>query len=111
MRTFESEGRARSRHVTTDWLNVSLVDSYADDDPNDPYYTIGYCDGANGVTFLKEYWNDASETERELLAFHEFGHCVLGLEHGTCPGIMCEYIGSESDYKANRSAYLDALFK
>ena len=33
------------------------------------------------VVFLRSAWDKYSETEREVLVWHELGHCVLGLGH------------------------------
>ena len=33
------------------------------------------------ILFDRQYWESASPIEREMLAYHEFGHCLLDLEH------------------------------
>lgn len=35
------------------------------------------------ITVKKQYWDNYNSTERELLIFHEMGHCVVGREHRT----------------------------
>jgi len=44
---------------------------------------IGLCIPAERpmVLFDREYWQIASHVERQILALHEFGHCILNLEH------------------------------
>jgi len=68
----------------------------------------------------RDYWEDASELEREFLIFHELGHCFLNLEHddrvdpdsGMCVSIMkstidiCELAFNDD----TKEAYFDELF-
>jgi len=44
---------------------------------------LGYChrNRNNAVEIHFELWDHLSEEGKELLIFHEFGHCVLNLEH------------------------------
>jgi hypothetical protein len=44
---------------------------------------VGLCIGTKRpmVLFDREYWHFASPVERQMLALHEFGHCLLNLEH------------------------------
>jgi len=66
-------------------------------------------------------WKQMNERQREMLVFHELGHCVLGRQHkndklllGECASIMKE--GGENACVANvfseswRSYYIDELF-
>jgi hypothetical protein len=66
-----------------------------------------------------EYWNAASTLRREMVVFHELGHCYLGLGHkedafdnGICTSIMNSgTAGCHIAYSAqNRDYYLDELF-
>lgn len=73
----------------------------------------------NRVAVDGDAWAVASQAFRELIVFHELGHCVLNREHldddvdGICISIMnsglsgCD-ISLEDD--ALREAYLDELF-
>lgn len=84
---------------------------------------IGYCiiSGSSRIVIINRgYWNVASEIERELLIFHELGHCILNMEHdetvrpdGTPASIM--YPSSTPDiiwsYRISRDAYMDQLFQ
>lgn len=86
--------------------------------------TVGQCqhfsDSPNVVVVDPEYWQKATELEKEYLVFHELGHCLLQRSHldsknadGSCLSIMqsgqnnCRML-----YNYNtRSEYLDELFK
>jgi len=74
---------------------------------------------SNVVTIDLQFWNDASEASREMVVFHELGHCVLYQGHreaanneGACLSLMnsgtagCQVYYSEE----NREYYLDELF-
>lgn len=84
---------------------------------------LGVCvrsdEAPNRVAVDQEAWAAASPAFRELIVFHELGHCVLNREHldddndGVCVSIMnsglsgCEISLEESEI---RTAYLDELF-
>ncbi len=66
-----------------------------------------------------DYWNNANESQKEFIIFHELGHCFLDRDHldesdssGNCLSIMhsspqvCRF----SLTPANRKSYLDELF-
>ncbi|MCB0601157.1 MAG: hypothetical protein KDC28_08015 [Saprospiraceae bacterium] len=85
---------------------------------------LGYCDMAKSenhiVVFDAGYWSGATDLEKELLVFHELGHCLLGRQHddssnpdGTCLSIMHSGTGScRNAYNlSTRSQYLDELFR
>lgn len=65
------------------------------------------------------YWEGATESEREVLLFHELGHCILNrthLDEKTGKSICVSIMRSSSsvckmDYNlSTRSDYLDELF-
>ncbi len=73
----------------------------------------------NRVAVDQEVWSQASQELKELIVFHELGHCILDREHldddenGVCVSIMnsglsgCE-ISLEDE--TTREEYLDELF-
>ncbi len=81
---------------------------------------IGLCETGGGmrrVTFEPNFWNAASETQRELVVLHELGHCILYRGHlsttlasGAYASIMYPVILSSATYLANQSHYLQELF-
>lgn len=84
---------------------------------------VGLCrrldEAPNRIAVDSDAFARGSEAFRELVVFHELGHCVLEREHlddsenGVCVSIMnsgtigCELDLSDSDI---REAYLDELF-
>jgi hypothetical protein len=76
--------------------------------------------GTKRVVVDQSFWNSASSLQREMVVFHELGHCVLNRAHlddartdGSCVSMMQSGLGlcKMSYTNANRSAYLDELFK
>jgi hypothetical protein len=62
------------------------------------------------------FWEEASQTEKEVLVFHELGHCVLNREHNESliseqnipKSIMYPYI-FETEYEMYRNYYINEL--
>jgi hypothetical protein len=86
---------------------------------------VGFCtrlsNGKSKVEIDKDYWNRASVAQKELLIFHELGHCELGLPHNDrmmfgnfCPETLM-YFHTFSHEQAqlcflpNRQYYLENL--
>jgi hypothetical protein len=72
------------------------------------------------VTIDETFWNDSHDLLREMVVFHELGHCVLKRGHedtsfsnGACASLMnsglsqCQVVYDET----NRNFYLDELFQ
>lgn len=82
--------------------------------------TIGMCSysGSRGkVTLSSSAWSRGSNTFKEMLVFHELGHCLLGRGHknsthsdGRPESLMRSSLFSEKTYNANRDGYLKELF-
>ena len=73
----------------------------------------------NKVVIDVNYWNNATEAEKEFIIFHELGHCFLEREHldtrnsdGTCVSIMhsSPSVCSFNLTDQNRKDYLNELF-
>jgi len=90
---------------------------------------LGYCSPTSvrnpirTVYFHEDYWNTATDLQREYLVFHELGHCFLDREHpdpapadslGNCLSMMSAgtaFCNGIDAYSAdNREALLDELF-
>jgi hypothetical protein len=81
---------------------------------------IGLCQTGSGtrkVTFDPDFWNSVSETQREQLAHHELGHCMLYRGHrstllttGKPASLMYPSIFSSSTYMADYDYYQAELF-
>ncbi|MEM6722957.1 MAG: putative metallopeptidase [Bacteroidota bacterium] len=109
---------AAKRGITVDYDNAQIEGYIGDIDIED---ASGACQQGEPSFILvdQEWWNNASEMEREFLIFHELGHCFLLREHlddqhtdGSCVSMM-HSSSSICDNKYNtetRQAYLDELF-
>jgi hypothetical protein len=93
-------------------IRIASLDAYGST-------TIGLCEtgGLRRVTFDPDFWNSVSETQRELLAHHELGHCVLYRPHrpatlssGAYASIMYPIIMSSATYTSNYDYYQEELF-
>jgi hypothetical protein len=72
------------------------------------------------VTIDSTAWQGLSEVQREVVVFHELGHCILGRGHlaETLPGgfvasVMFPQVSIGIDqpyYQEHRQAYIDELF-
>jgi hypothetical protein len=96
-------------------LKISLNMSFA----AQPYPRVGVCYTQNGkgklIQIDRDYWNQIDDDAKELLMFHEFGHCVLGRDHRSDymqvdgfvvpASIMNPYMFSSTVYSKNRDYY------
>lgn len=72
----------------------------------------------------RDYWNESSKAAKEILVFHELGHCELERDHDDeflttnedgipvlmSKSIMNSYIINETKYIENRTYYIIELF-
>ena len=83
--------------------------------------TVGMCTFSssrrNKVELSTNAWNNGSDTFREMLLFHELGHCLLGRGHtnathssGRPESLMNSWLFDQRTYVANRDAYLKELY-
>lgn len=82
---------------------------------------VGLCSthGEKEIQIDRDFWERSSDLNRELIVFHELGHCFLDRRHsnqktvdGTCASIMRNGLGGCVDFytKRTRSQLLDELF-
>lgn len=116
---FEVEAAARGLDYNLEEENLEgYLLRISDDD------VIGQCsfntDHPQRVTIDVSFWRRASDFEKEMVVFHELGHCVLNRDHiddanpdGTCVSIMHSGLGNcRLQYNnTNKVAYLDELFE
>jgi hypothetical protein len=79
-----------------------------------------YPDGKKEIIIQKEIWDNINYVQKQVLIFHELGHCALGRSHDdettTVDGkkvktsIMNSVIPTSEDYKAYENGYLKELF-
>jgi len=116
--TFETEGRQRG--VNLDLSEYELTGDISEIHQDNVAGQCQYSSNRpNAITIDKSFWKNASPMLREMVVFHELGHCVLARGHreasnhnGHCLSIMRSGTGSCSTlYNAeNRKYYLDELF-
>jgi hypothetical protein len=94
-------------------IQIKSLDAYGSS-------VIGLCETGGGlrrVTFDPDFWNNVDETQRELVAHHEFGHCILYRAHnsstlssGKYASFMYPIIMSNATYTNNYDYYQEELF-
>lgn len=115
---FETE--AAKRGMTVDLTSAGITGSI---ERIHAHGTVGLCNHRlnepNHVIIDREFWASASENSREMIIFHELGHCYLARGHkdvakndGTCASIMRSGNGGCVDFytNSNKSKYLDELY-
>ena len=85
-------------------------------EPENPM-AVGVCitrDDATPIIQIRQsYWESTTETYRQILMYHELGHCVLNrghIEPTLYLSIMNPHIMHSSLFDVNRSKYIDELF-
>jgi len=112
---FEEEGKKRGLTVDLEKSNIS--GSIATINVNG---IVGLCNySANKVIIDEDFWTRSSNASKELIVFHELGHCYLHLSHNTIPSNdgVCKSIMRPGDggcldfYNATtRVKLIDGLF-
>jgi hypothetical protein len=65
-------------HRDVSEINVQLVDQLSVNSPG----AVGYCFHATDtVEILKEYWELLDPLRKQMIIFHELGHCAMGRAH------------------------------
>lgn len=116
----EFEKEAAKRGMQIDLLAAGITGSI---ETIHAHGTVGLCnhriDEPNHVIIDAKFWASASENSREMIIFHELGHCYLSRGHndvakndGTCSSIMRSGKGGCVDFytNSNKSSYLDELY-
>lgn len=115
--SFEEEAASRGININLRDLEITgVIENISEDGIAG---TCQYGRHIHHVTIDLGYWNRSSFLGREMVVFHELGHCALDLGHqemedinGNCLSIMnsgtsgCRVLYSQ----ANREYYLDELF-
>ena len=115
--SFVEEAAQRGRSIDLTALEIEGIIEEIDGN------VIGQCRSnsnlPNVVAIDQSFWNSASQLRREMVIFHELGHCALQRDHldtktitGTCISIMQSGQGNCRNAYSNstRAAYLDELF-
>ena len=114
---FEYEAAIRGYNIDLAALEITGV--IEDIQENGVAGTCQYGRHIAHVTVDRNYWNRSTVNNREMVVFHELGHCVLNRGHlegefnnGICQSIMNSGTsGCAVIYNANtKDYYLDELF-
>lgn len=118
---FEAAGASVGKPISTDDLIITLDPSLASS-----YGATGMCytrpDTTPNIHIDQGYWQHSTDTQKQILLFHEMGHCLLGrvhnnsLSNGMAVSIM--YFASDmwtsgtaqQYYLDNRQSYVYELF-
>lgn len=115
------EEQAALRGIVVDLAVASITGDISNIQEDDVAGTCSYRSHApNEVMIDLEYWNKSSTLRREMVVFHELGHCYLGRGHletafsnGVCTTLMNS--GTSGCFVAysstNRDYYLNELFE
>ncbi len=112
---FEEEGKKRG--VNVDLIKSEVHGSLTKINANS---IVGICNkNTTRVIIDKDFWARSSNSSKELIIFHELGHCYLKLPHssnathdGVCLSIMRPGNGGCLDYynSKTRDKMIDELF-
>jgi hypothetical protein len=82
---------------------------------------LGLCTRGRGtptITINEASWKALDEEEKEILLFHEMGHCILELTHNNAQAgdrkwasLMLQWPQRISDYGSRKEGYLKELFQ
>lgn len=103
---FVDEGLSRLGFVYGAGITIELVD----DLPVIPgeVEVLGQCGNDGAIRLKRDVWEQIpQDSTRELLLFHELGHCLLHREHAN-NSVMSN--PPPADYEERRASYLDELF-
>lgn len=115
---FVEEGEKRGKQIVVSDLLVIFGETRSEAEPN----RIGYCASTypKSIVIDRKVFNELDIGGREMLMFHEFGHCILDRGHDEGCYIdeyPCKFPTSvmypsvvSTYYLKNRELYLDELF-
>ncbi len=116
---FEIEGKKRGVDIDIRNLGITGEISEIRDD-----YVAGTCTyshrNPNHITIDLNFWNNSDDFSKEMIIFHELGHCYLYRDHlegrlsnGACRSIMRSGLENCVDNynRFTRNMYLDELFE
>ena len=118
LQSFEDEAALRGIFIDLDHLDLSISIQEIERDN-----VAGLChynsNRPNEIIIDRSFWNSSNDLFREMVVFHELGHCVLARGHretqdqnGSCLSIMQSGTGTciLRYNQVNRDFYLDELF-
>lgn len=115
---FETEAADRGLLIDLVALDISAEIAEIPEDHVAGTCTYGH-NHPGHIVIDKPFWEQAPENWKEMIIFHELGHCVLHRDHrdgaysnGACLSIMRSGLGNCIDnyHQATREFYLDELY-
>lgn len=118
VKKFKALSRKYGRSLDTNGLVVKFTSDI-------DFGTLGICSTGGGlgpeIRVSESAWFNSSPQEREMVIFHELGHCLLGRKHtdvsaqtsnqkGRCLSIMASSGAKIEDYINNHQSYMVELF-
>ncbi len=116
--SFEEEGARRGLSIDLESSQITAKIDQIDEDNVAGLCSYGYASPGN-ITIDQAFWNRSNNLSREMILFHELGHCFLKRDHkedvfanGYCQSIMRSGTCCCRDAYTleNRTYYLDELF-
>lgn len=114
---FENEALIRNIQVDLSVITSDIIDIGEDNIAGQCFFQSH---APNHITIDREFWDNATTLLREMVVFHELGHCYLGRSHrdsqnaqGFCSSIMRSGLsGCVDNYTSQtRTTYIDELFE
>jgi hypothetical protein len=102
---FEQAAASEGVHVDSSALIITLQDTGFSNNEQG----ICYFDRVT-VTLNKKFWATAMDADKELLVFHELGHCLLGRQHIKAQSIMQASLPMTSMFMDYKASYVHELF-
>ncbi|NOT37395.1 MAG: hypothetical protein HOP11_08465 [Saprospiraceae bacterium] len=113
--TFNKEAQLRSLDYSEQLQELNIKFSLLNDN------AVGQCQkskDSHTILIDQTYWNSLSILDKELILFHELGHCILNREHiDSSNNRICNSIMRSSNTvcrmnynSTSRKNYLDELF-
>ena len=110
VKTFEAESRIYGNAQN---VNNLIIRFAGRDSPNLPDTIAGRCTASIGTPLIEinpVHWSHFTAECKEILIFHEMGHCILNLDHDDSkPAIMNTNLLCH--YNDNRTGILSDFFK
>lgn len=67
--------------------------------------------GEKEIVVNEEKWGIIEETKKEMVVYHELGHCILKRAHREdVKSLMNPYLVGQKDFEKNQDEYLTELF-
>lgn len=113
---FQADAIAHGSSVKVTSINIGFDDQYGMDLGEG---IIAGCK-VEGIIVARKIWEMATDLERKVVMYHEFGHCLLGRDHKLGMNVerrivlsmmAINIIAVISSFEANEEYYINELFE